>query len=475
MTNYVLVAFASVIFSSCVEMAESIFLSKNFVSLREDQGMVIVRNSTSDSLKLAGSFFNNLPYSEKTFTITLASGEQDTLKFNFAFPDFIHIDEPHYFRVFNAPGKILHAEILSISATKADVKFRGDFGDINDYYLAHHNKMGWQHELNRPYYLLADTLDDFNQFPQHADSITDLSLRFLSGYVGDLPLWFKKHETWRLKYLGGFLKYNTLFSKRFYSGEAIPVSNDYYSFSNDLPLNNTEMILNSEYLMYTNSFISELRHKTKINCEGDLMMCIIDSLTGVNATRDILKMQRLSMLHRQSTADYRDVLSRTLFVDPANKSILDSLIKVKRELPRTGEPVPPMKLVNLDGEKVLLSEFLGHRVIINFWATWCGPCIKEFPFENQLHQRYKDMGLVVVNVCVDSDKDKWKKVSVGENLSMVNRYVERDQFRKLHEAFGLGELPKSIVLDQNMRVSDNNFKRASTIDERDIKRILGGK
>jgi hypothetical protein len=232
-----------------------VFLSKDFVDLRGRESLTIIKNSTSDTLQLQGSFFNDLPYSENRFMLSIPPGGQDTIKLFFTYPDFIYVESPEYFRLFNIPGKVVHCEMLDLTSRAVRIRFQGELAGINDYYLSYHNQFGSSMENNRPYFQLADQLKNFDMFPAKADSISGLSLTFLRKFPGDLPSWFRKHEEWRLKYLAGFLKHNVLLTKEFYSGENIKVSPDYFSFEEHLPFDNNEMILNNQYLWYVRSFL----------------------------------------------------------------------------------------------------------------------------------------------------------------------------------------------------------------------------
>jgi thiol-disulfide isomerase/thioredoxin len=68
------------------------------------------------------------------------------------------------------------------------------------------------------------------------------------------------------------------------------------------------------------------------------------------------------------------------------------------------EPAPDFTLPLLDGSSVTLSEFRGKMVIVDFWATWCPPCVFQVPELNRLHQAHRDTGdVVVIGVAVDVD------------------------------------------------------------------------
>ncbi|MGB0910046.1 MAG: TlpA disulfide reductase family protein [Nitrospirales bacterium] len=77
-------------------------------------------------------------------------------------------------------------------------------------------------------------------------------------------------------------------------------------------------------------------------------------------------------------------------------------MNVKRGWPNIGAPSPPFTLGDLEGRQVSLSDFSGKVVLLNFWATWCGPCRVEMPAMEALYQEMKGKGLAIVAVSVDA-------------------------------------------------------------------------
>lgn len=66
------------------------------------------------------------------------------------------------------------------------------------------------------------------------------------------------------------------------------------------------------------------------------------------------------------------------------------------------KPAPDFSLTALDGKKISLRELSGKTVLINFWATWCGPCREEMPSLNELAKNFKDRGLEVIGISIDN-------------------------------------------------------------------------
>jgi thiol-disulfide isomerase/thioredoxin len=105
------------------------------------------------------------------------------------------------------------------------------------------------------------------------------------------------------------------------------------------------------------------------------------------------------------------------------------------------------KVTNADGAPQSLAGFKGHPVVVNFWASWCGPCVEEMPSLSALHKEYAKKGIEFVGVGVDSDKNIkafLQKVPVNYPI-----YVAGFGGADLARAFGnnAGGLPYTVVID----------------------------
>ncbi len=81
-------------------------------------------------------------------------------------------------------------------------------------------------------------------------------------------------------------------------------------------------------------------------------------------------------------------------------------------------PFPDLDLEGRDGGGVRLSQLRGNVVLVNFWATWCGPCRAELPLLQDLYNRYSDRNFTVLAVNVDSDRDRIAPFLKAQNLSL---------------------------------------------------------
>jgi thiol-disulfide isomerase/thioredoxin len=96
-------------------------------------------------------------------------------------------------------------------------------------------------------------------------------------------------------------------------------------------------------------------------------------------------------------------------------------------------------------EKALLTE-KGNVVYIDFWASWCGPCVKSFPWMNKIQQQYKDQGFTVVSINLDADKVKATQF-LKDNPSSFS--VIYDSKGSIAKHFSIQGMPTSILINRN--------------------------
>lgn len=98
---------------------------------------------------------------------------------------------------------------------------------------------------------------------------------------------------------------------------------------------------------------------------------------------------------------------------------------------------------------IKMSELKGHPVILDFWATWCGPCQAEAPIVNGIAQRYRDRGLVVVGVNTSDEAGLAERFVKKKNLSFP---IVFDEGNTIAKSFNVANLPTLVVIDKEGKV-----------------------
>ena len=137
-----------------------------------------------------------------------------------------------------------------------------------------------------------------------------------------------------------------------------------------------------------------------------------------------------------------------------------------------GKSAPGFTLVDLSGKKVSLSQFKGHPVIVNFWATWCGPCKLEMPWFEEMNQKYKDKGLVILGLSQDTGTDVAEISKSAKKVGVTYEILQPDDnVSKLYG--GVDYLPETFYVDGRGMIAETSAG-APTKDEieANVKKIL---
>jgi peroxiredoxin len=112
-------------------------------------------------------------------------------------------------------------------------------------------------------------------------------------------------------------------------------------------------------------------------------------------------------------------------------------------------PAPDFTLGTLQGPNLRLQEQRGNVVLVNFWATWCGPCREEMPHLNRLYDKYRASGFTVLAVSIDDDPAK--AASMASKLGL-NFPVLFDAEKKVSRQYDLKAMPYTVIVDRDGRV-----------------------
>ncbi|GGP38224.1 thiol:disulfide interchange protein [Shewanella algicola] len=114
-----------------------------------------------------------------------------------------------------------------------------------------------------------------------------------------------------------------------------------------------------------------------------------------------------------------------------------------------GDAAPDFTLKNQQGTNLNLTEQRGEIILINFWASWCGPCRKEMPVLQKLQDKYQDLGVQVWGVNVEQQNQAGKDFLADLDLSFS---IFFDQTNSLSKTYQVEAMPTTVIIDRNGKV-----------------------
>ncbi|MFQ3232118.1 MAG: thiol-disulfide isomerase/thioredoxin [Reinekea sp.] len=161
-------------------------------------------------------------------------------------------------------------------------------------------------------------------------------------------------------------------------------------------------------------------------------------------------------LHPKSMAKFCNILGVTIVCTVVLFTSINSFAA------NVKGPAPDFTLASKEGGNVRLQEQLGNVVLINFWASWCGPCREELPYLEELQQEYADLGFTILAVNVDEDPSKADILLNEIAVSFPVLFDVNDDVSKLYD---VQAMPTTVIVDRdgNQRLLHKGYKSGDEV------------
>lgn len=138
---------------------------------------------------------------------------------------------------------------------------------------------------------------------------------------------------------------------------------------------------------------------------------------------------------------------------------------LNREI-RIGKPAPDIFLDTPDGKEIKLSDLKGKVVLLDFWASWCGPCRKENPNVVNMYHKYKDQGFTVFSVSLDEKKDRWEQAIKTDGLIWENHVSDLQGWNSIAaKLYKVNSIPATFLIDKKGIIRAMNV-RGKTLEQK---------
>jgi thiol-disulfide isomerase/thioredoxin len=169
----------------------------------------------------------------------------------------------------------------------------------------------------------------------------------------------------------------------------------------------------------------------------------------------------LQRLIREGRYDVARKLCGLACEDEAPAALKDHFEDRMARLNLLGKPAPPIVATDVDGKAVSLADFKGRVVLVEFWATWCPPCVASMPALNELALKYHDRGFVILGINVDAMHEDVKETKVA--MAAVRRFLVKHRVTWTNllngqgagdfaAAYGVEEIPANFLIGRDGKV-----------------------
>ena len=138
-----------------------------------------------------------------------------------------------------------------------------------------------------------------------------------------------------------------------------------------------------------------------------------------------------------------------------------------------GSAFPDFKETDVEGKPISVGSYKGKIVLVDFWATWCGPCVGELPNVLKTYEKYHSKGFEIVGISLDSDKSKLSNFIHSKNMTWQQYFDGQGWKNKIAQKYVVHSIPAAYLLDKEGKLIASNLRGEAL--EQAVAKALGEK
>ena len=179
------------------------------------------------------------------------------------------------------------------------------------------------------------------------------------------------------------------------------------------------------------------------------MTSVLVPLSQLDEDKDV-DLINATLSHLESTSES----AKQIVADYRKKKAEE---KEMRERMRDGNPAPEFTFQNEKGKTINIKKLKGKIIVLDFWASWCGPCRKEIPNVKKVYAEYKDKGIQFLSVSIDAKKEAWTKALKEEQMPWMQGWTP-DAGKSVMNTYQFGGIPFIILIDKEGNIYRKNLR-----------------
>jgi peroxiredoxin len=200
-----------------------------------------------------------------------------------------------------------------------------------------------------------------------------------------------------------------------------------------------------------NNFIDSFSYAIGLNVSNSLMQQGVMTLNIGAMSQAFIDM--MTNKDKQFSGEMANAIIQAQF-----QQIAQSKAAVVEENNFVGKTIPDFEQADVNGKMVNIKSFRGKYVLVDFWASWCGPCRGENPNVVAAYNKYKSKNFTVLSISLDKTKDSWVEAIKKDGLNWTNVSDLKFWSNAVAQQFGITSIPQNFLVDPNGVIIDKNLR-----------------